>query len=213
MRCRLPAVKGTEGINNIPSVPFTNTGVLVGLRFHNLRHDATSLLFERGRKTHGFCGHHGAHDPANTKRYTHLRTEDLVILQGWDLVQIAAGFSWWRRRSAAPATGAVCGQFTGGFYGIRPRGTSACRCASALRIWLRRRADSWSRRKGATPVAAFYSQTKQTPGCKTVPRMQGVARLLSSRKANGGADPIEQIRFLRHGVIPLWILAYNNVQC
>ena len=30
--------------------------------------------------------------------------------------------------------------------------------------------------------------------------------------ANSGADLIEQLRFLRHGVIPPWILAYCNAK-
>jgi integrase len=52
-------------------------GFLVGLRFHDLRHEAISRLFERGKlsimEIADFAGHKTL---AMAKRYTHLRAED-----------------------------------------------------------------------------------------------------------------------------------------
>ncbi len=54
-------------------------GFLVGLHFHDLRHEATSRLFERGvfdsMEVAGITGHKTL---AMLKRYTHLRAEDLA---------------------------------------------------------------------------------------------------------------------------------------
>lgn len=54
-----------------------------GLRFHDLRHEATSRLFERGdfgdMEITGITGHA---DPRMAKRYTHMRAERLAIKLG-----------------------------------------------------------------------------------------------------------------------------------
>ncbi len=54
-------------------------GFLVGLHFHDLRHEATSRLFERGvfdsMEVAGITGHKTL---SMLKRYTHLRAEDLA---------------------------------------------------------------------------------------------------------------------------------------
>lgn len=56
-----------------------DAGFMVGLRFHDLRHEATSRLFERGvfnsMEVTSITGHKTL---AMLKRYTHLRAEDLA---------------------------------------------------------------------------------------------------------------------------------------
>ena len=51
------------------------------LRFHDLRHEATSRLFEKGLNTMEVASITGHEDLKMLKRYTHLRAEDLV--GGW----------------------------------------------------------------------------------------------------------------------------------
>ena len=49
-----------------------------GLRFHDLRHEATSRLFERGLNIMEVSAITGHKDLSMLKRYTHLRAEDLA---------------------------------------------------------------------------------------------------------------------------------------
>ena len=48
------------------------------LRFHDLRHEATSRLFEKGLNTMEVASITGHEDLKMLKRYTHLRAENLV---------------------------------------------------------------------------------------------------------------------------------------
>ncbi len=48
------------------------------LRFHDLRHEATSRLFEKRLESDAGSGHHRPQDIAMLKRYTHLSAEDLA---------------------------------------------------------------------------------------------------------------------------------------
>ena len=48
------------------------------LRSHDLRHEATSRLFEKGLNTMEVASITGHEDLKMLKRYTHLRAEDLV---------------------------------------------------------------------------------------------------------------------------------------
>ena len=52
--------------------------MLAGLRFHDLRHEATSRLFERGLNPMEVSAITGHKTLQMLKRYTHLRAEDLV---------------------------------------------------------------------------------------------------------------------------------------
>ena len=47
-------------------------------RFHDLRHEATSRLFEKGLNTMEVASITGHEDLRMLKRYTYLRAEDLV---------------------------------------------------------------------------------------------------------------------------------------
>ena len=49
-----------------------------GLRFHDLRHEATSRLFEKGFNPMEVSAITGHKTLQMLKRYTHLRAEDLV---------------------------------------------------------------------------------------------------------------------------------------
>lgn len=51
---------------------------LTGLRFHDLRHEATSRFFEKGFETMEVSAITGHKDLAMLKRYTHLKAEDLA---------------------------------------------------------------------------------------------------------------------------------------
>lgn len=51
---------------------------ITGLRFHDLRHEATSRFFEKGFETMEVSAITGHKDLAMLKRYTHLRAEDLA---------------------------------------------------------------------------------------------------------------------------------------
>lgn len=53
-----------------------------GLRFHDLRHEGTSRLFEKGLETMQVATVTGHKTLAMLKRYTHLKAEDLVKLLG-----------------------------------------------------------------------------------------------------------------------------------
>ncbi len=55
---------------------------LTDLRFHDLRHEATSRLFEKGLNPIQVAAITGHKTLAMLKRYTHLRAEDLVRLLG-----------------------------------------------------------------------------------------------------------------------------------
>ena len=55
---------------------------LVGLRFHDLRHEAVTRLFERGLNPMQVAAISGHKTLQMLKRYTHLRAEDLVALLG-----------------------------------------------------------------------------------------------------------------------------------
>jgi integrase len=52
--------------------------MLRGLRFHDLRHEATSRLFEKGLNPMEVSAITGHKTLQMLKRYTHLRAEDLV---------------------------------------------------------------------------------------------------------------------------------------
>lgn len=56
--------------------------MLRGLRFHDLRHEATSRLFEKGLNPMQVAAITGHKTLQMLKRYTHLRAEDLVDLLG-----------------------------------------------------------------------------------------------------------------------------------
>jgi integrase len=49
-----------------------------GLTFHDLRHEATSRLFERGLNVMEVAAITGHRDLRMLRRYTHLRAEDLA---------------------------------------------------------------------------------------------------------------------------------------
>ena len=51
---------------------------IVGLTFHDLRHEATSRLFEKGLNPVEVATITGHKDTRMLMRYTHLRAEDLV---------------------------------------------------------------------------------------------------------------------------------------
>jgi integrase len=51
---------------------------IVGLRWHDLRHEATSRLFERGLALAEVAAVTGHRSWAMLRRYTHLRSESLV---------------------------------------------------------------------------------------------------------------------------------------
>ena len=55
---------------------------LVGVRLHDLRHEATSRLFERGLSIVEVSAITGHTDLAMLRRYTHLRADDLVARLG-----------------------------------------------------------------------------------------------------------------------------------
>jgi integrase len=48
------------------------------LRFHDLRHEATTRLFEKGRKIMEVASITGHKDLRMLRRYTHLTAEDLA---------------------------------------------------------------------------------------------------------------------------------------
>jgi integrase len=56
--------------------------LLIGLRFHDLRHEAISRLFERGLNPMQVAAISGHKTLQMLKRYTHLRAEELVALLG-----------------------------------------------------------------------------------------------------------------------------------
>ncbi len=51
---------------------------MINFRWHDLRHEATSRLFEKGLNTMEVASITGHEDLKMLKRYTHLRAEDLV---------------------------------------------------------------------------------------------------------------------------------------
>jgi integrase len=51
---------------------------IVGVRFHDLRHEATSRLFEKGLNVMEVAAITGHKTLDMLKRYTHLRAEDLA---------------------------------------------------------------------------------------------------------------------------------------
>lgn len=53
-----------------------------GLHFHDLRHEATSRLFEKGLNIMEVASITGHKTLAMLKRYTHLRAEDLAAKLG-----------------------------------------------------------------------------------------------------------------------------------
>ncbi len=54
------------------------SGPIEGLTFHDLRHEATSRLFEKGLNPMEVAAITGHKTLQMLKRYTHLRAEDLV---------------------------------------------------------------------------------------------------------------------------------------
>ncbi|MNY73337.1 Tyrosine recombinase XerC [compost metagenome] len=59
----------------------TRAGV-EGLRFHDLRHEGVSRLFERGLNVIEVSGISGHKELRMLKRYTHLAADDLVARLG-----------------------------------------------------------------------------------------------------------------------------------
>ena len=59
-----------------------NSAGITDLRFHDLRHTATTRLFERGLGIMEVALVTGHQDLRMLKRYTHLRAEDLVARLG-----------------------------------------------------------------------------------------------------------------------------------
>ena len=57
--------------------------MLRDLRFRDLRHEATSRLFERGLNPMQVAAITGHKTLQMLRRYIHLRAEDLVDLLGW----------------------------------------------------------------------------------------------------------------------------------
>ena len=55
---------------------------LEDLRFHDLRHEATSRLFEKGLNPMQAASITGHKTLAMLKRYTHLKAEDLAVMLG-----------------------------------------------------------------------------------------------------------------------------------
>ena len=55
---------------------------ITGLTFHDLRHEATSRLFEKGLNPMQVAAITGHKTLQMLKRYTHLRAEDLAKLLG-----------------------------------------------------------------------------------------------------------------------------------
>ena len=55
---------------------------ITGLRFHDLRHTATTRLFEKGLGIMEVALITGHHDLRMLKRYTHLKPESLVARLG-----------------------------------------------------------------------------------------------------------------------------------
>ena len=58
-----------------------DTGI-ENMKFHDLRHEATSRLFEKGFSIVEVASITGHEDLKMLKRYTHLRAEDLVARLG-----------------------------------------------------------------------------------------------------------------------------------
>ncbi len=55
---------------------------LIGIRLHDLRHEATSNFFERGLNVMEVASITGHKTLAMLQRYTHLRAEDLAHKMG-----------------------------------------------------------------------------------------------------------------------------------
>lgn len=70
---------GTDGLKNAWKRLCTRAGV-TGLRFHDLRHEAASRLFERGLNQFQVAAITGHKTLQMLKRYTHLRATELVQL-------------------------------------------------------------------------------------------------------------------------------------
>lgn len=58
------------------------TAKIEGLRFHDLRHEATSRLFEKGLNMMEVASITGHKDLKMLRRYTHLQAEDLALKLG-----------------------------------------------------------------------------------------------------------------------------------
>jgi len=57
---------------------------VIDLRFHDLRHEATSRFFEKGLNVMEVAAITGHKDLRMLQRYTHLRAEDLALKLGVD---------------------------------------------------------------------------------------------------------------------------------
>ena len=55
---------------------------IVGLRFHDLRHEATSRLFEKGLNVMDGASNTGHKEMRMLQMYTHLKAEDLAKKSG-----------------------------------------------------------------------------------------------------------------------------------
>jgi len=55
---------------------------IIGLRWHDLRHEATSRLFEKGLNIMEVASITGHQDLRMLKRYTHIKPESLVARLG-----------------------------------------------------------------------------------------------------------------------------------
>ena len=78
------------------------------LRFHDLRHEATSRFFEKGLNVMEVAAITGHKDLRMLQRYTHLRAEDLAKKLGWVGFNLPTtdpfedDFTWWVWRRIFP---------------------------------------------------------------------------------------------------------------
>ena len=57
-----------------------------GLRFHDLRHEATTRFFEMGLNVMEVAAITGHKDIRMLSRYTHLRAEDIALKLAWPII-------------------------------------------------------------------------------------------------------------------------------
>lgn len=78
---RVWALQRADGITQAFDRICQQAGI-IGLNFHDLRHEATSRLFEKGLNIMEAASITGHKDLKMLKRYTHLRAEDLAVKLG-----------------------------------------------------------------------------------------------------------------------------------
>ena len=72
--CTNGQLDNTDGV----FAPYTHRAQIGDLHFHDLRHEATTRLFERGLNIIEVSSITGHKDLQMLRRYTHLRAEDLA---------------------------------------------------------------------------------------------------------------------------------------